>query len=125
VADYRPAAPASGKRAKSAEPWRVDLVPTLDVARALGERKNGSVLVTFGAEHGAAGLARKRRMLDSKNADLVVYNDVGVAGIAFDSDENEVVLVTRSGERTVTRRPKAEVAAAVLDEVERLLAEGA
>jgi phosphopantothenoylcysteine decarboxylase / phosphopantothenate---cysteine ligase len=123
VADYRPAEAVVGKRAKSAEPWRLELVPTIDVAGALGARKNGSVLVAFGAEHGAAGLERKRSMLDSKNADLVVYNDVDVAGSAFDSDENEVVLVTRAGERSLSRRPKSEVAIAVLDEVERLLGE--
>jgi phosphopantothenoylcysteine decarboxylase/phosphopantothenate--cysteine ligase len=121
VADYRPAEAVAGKRAKSMEPWRLELVPTIDVAGALGERKNGSVLVAFGAEHGAAGLERKRTMLDSKNADLVVYNDVDVAGSAFDSDENEVVLVSRDGERALSRRPKSEVATAVLDEVEQLL----
>jgi phosphopantothenoylcysteine decarboxylase / phosphopantothenate---cysteine ligase len=125
VADYRPAEALEAKRAKSAEPWRLELVPTIDVAGALGERKNGSVLVAFGAEHGAAGLERKRGMLDSKNADLVVYNDVDVAGSAFDSDENEVVLVTRAGERPLSRRPKFEVATAVLDEVEHLLEERA
>jgi phosphopantothenoylcysteine decarboxylase / phosphopantothenate---cysteine ligase len=121
IADYRPAEALAGKRAKSKEPWQIELVPTLDVAGALGERKNGSVLVAFGAEHGEAGLERKRAMLDGKNADLVVYNDVGTAGIGFDSDENEVVLITRAGERRVPRAPKAEIAAAVLDEVERLL----
>jgi phosphopantothenoylcysteine decarboxylase/phosphopantothenate--cysteine ligase len=121
IADYRPAEALPGKRAKSDEPWRVELVPTLDVAGALGERKNGSVLVAFGAEQGEAGLERKRGMLDGKNADLVVYNDVGTAGIGFDSDENEVVLITRDRERPVPRAPKTEIAAAVLDEVERLL----
>ncbi len=40
---------------------------------------------------------RKRAMLDSKNVDLVVYNDVGRDGIGFDAADNEVVLVTRRG----------------------------
>ncbi len=122
VADYRPAAALSGKRAKDGAGWTVDLEPTEDIARALGERKRaGQVLVAFGAEHGEDGLARKRAMLDSKNADLVVYNDVGRAGVGFDAEENEIVLVTRTGERTVPRAPKPLIAAAVLDEVERLL----
>ena len=76
----------------------------------------------FGAEAGAAGLERKRTMLHDKNLDLVVYNDVSRDGIGFDADENEVVLVTRAGEREVPRAPKPQIAAAVLDEVERLLA---
>ena len=124
VADYRPAEPLSGKRPKDAEPWSVVLEPTTDVLAGLGARdRNGQVLVGFGAEAGVAGLERKRAMLDSKNLDLVVYNDVSRDGIGFDADENEVVLVTRAGEREVARAPKRQIAAAVLDEVERLLEE--
>ena len=62
------------------------LTPTTDIARALGERKRpGQMLVVFGAEHGAEGLARKRAMLETKNADLVVFNDVGRSDIGFDA----------------------------------------
>jgi phosphopantothenoylcysteine synthetase/decarboxylase len=60
-------------------------------------------------------------MLDSKHADLVVFNDVSRSDIGFDSAENEVVLLSRLGERAVEKAPKAAIAAAVLDEVERLL----
>jgi phosphopantothenoylcysteine decarboxylase / phosphopantothenate---cysteine ligase len=122
VADYRPAEAIAGKRAKDGSGWTVELEPTGDIAAALGERKHaGQLLVVFGAEHGAAGLARKRELLDTKNADLVVFNDVGLPGIGFDAPENEVVLVTRDGERTVERTRKDAVAAAILDEVERLV----
>ena len=122
VADYRPSAVVSGKRPKDAEAWTVELEPTDDIARALGARKRpGQVLVAFGAEHGEEGLARKRAMLETKNADLVVFNDVGRPGIGFDSQENEVVLVTRDGERTVPRTAKAAVAVAILDAVEELV----
>lgn len=123
VADYRPVEALAGKRAKDGRGWAVELEPTPDVARSLGERKRaGQVLVAFGAEHGEEGLARKRSMLDTKNADLVVFNDVGRADIGFDVGENEVVLVTRDGERTIPKASKAAIAAAILDEVERLIA---
>ena len=96
VADYAPAEPLPAKRAKDASAWTVTLEPTQDVARALGERKRpGQVLVAFGAEHGEAGLERKRGMLESKNADLVVFNDIGRPGVGFDGPDNEVVLITR------------------------------
>ena len=122
VADYRPAAALPGKRAKSAEPWLLELEPTADIAKSLGERKtSGQVLVLFGADHGDEGLERKRRMLADKSADLVVYNDVSRADIGFDSAENEVVLVTRAFERVVPRAAKPRVAALILDEAERLL----
>ena len=120
VADYRPAAAIESKRPKSDETWTVELEPTVDIARRLGEEKRaGQLLVTFGADLGEAGLERKRAMLETKNADLVVFNDVSRADIAFDASDNEVVLVTRAGERTVPKAAKAAIAAAILDEVER------
>jgi phosphopantothenoylcysteine decarboxylase / phosphopantothenate---cysteine ligase len=123
VADYRPAEALAGKRAKGEERWTLELAPTRDIARALGERKRaGQVLVAFGAEHGQEGLARKRSMLEAKNVDLVVFNDIGRAGIGFDAPDNEVVLVHADGERTVPKASKAAIAVAILDEVERLLA---
>jgi phosphopantothenoylcysteine decarboxylase/phosphopantothenate--cysteine ligase len=122
VADYRPTEALAGKRPKDERAWTLELQPTADIAKALGEAKRpGQVLVAFGAEHGREGLERKRAMLDSKNADLVVFNDVGRPDIAFDSAENEVVLLSRDGEREVAKASKAAVAAAILDEVERLL----
>jgi len=123
VADYRPVEALDRKRPKDSHRWTVELEPTQDVARALGERKHsGQVLVAFGAEHGAEGLERKRTMLQTKNADLVVFNDVGRSDIGFDTHENEVVLVGRDGDRVVEKASKARIAAAILDEVERLLA---
>ena len=122
VSDYRPAEALATKRPKSADPWTIELVPTADVARALGAaRRDGQVLVAFGAESGEEGLARKRSMLTDKNVDLVVYNDVGRDDIGFDSHENEVVLVAHDGERVVSKASKATIAREILDEVERLL----
>lgn len=122
VADYRPLEPIEGKRPKDDDTWTLELAPTVDIARTLGERKTaGQVLVAFGADHGREGLERKRAMLTTKNADLVVFNDIGRPDIGFDAAENEVVLVTPDDERTVERAAKREVAAAILDAVEELL----
>jgi phosphopantothenoylcysteine decarboxylase/phosphopantothenate--cysteine ligase len=122
VADYRPAEAVPGKRPKDTAGWTLELEPTADIARTLGEGKRpGQVLVAFGAEHGEAGLERKRAMLEEKNVDLVVYNDVSRADIGFDAAENEVVLVTRAGERRVPKASKQLIAAAILDEAEKLL----
>ena len=123
VADYRPVETLATKRPKDDHGWTVELEPTPDVARSLGDRKRpGQVLVAFGAEQGEGGLARKRAMLETKNVDLVVFNDVGRSDIGFDVGENEVVLITRDGERLVPKTSKDRIASAILDEVERLLA---
>ena len=124
VADYRAAEPIDGKRPKSTDGWQLDLAPTTDIARAIGgSRRADQVLVAFGAEHGDAGLERKRTMLAEKNVDLVVYNDVGRSDIGFESQDNEVTLISAAGDRFVRRAPKHQIAVAVFDEIGRLLAE--
>jgi phosphopantothenoylcysteine decarboxylase/phosphopantothenate--cysteine ligase len=122
VADYRPVEPIDGKRAKDDDIWTVELSPTVDIARTLGEQKAaGQILVAFGADHGVEGLERKRVMLASKHADLVVFNDVGRPGIGFDAVENEVRLLTEGGDQVVEKASKAKIAGAILDAVEELL----
>ena len=124
VADYRPAEAVEGKRPKDGEPWTLSLQPTLDVLAVLGaRRRNGQLLVGFAAETGDTGLERARGKLSNKGVDLVVYNDVSRDDVGFDAVDNEVVLVTKGGERQVARAPKEEIAAEIFDEVERLLGE--
>ena len=122
VADYRPSAPRVSKRPKDGAPWSIELDPTPDVLAAIGTaRRPGQVIVGFAADEGDAGLERARSKRETKGADLFVFNDISRAGIAFDSEENEVVIVSANGDRAVAKAPKQAVAAAVLDEVERLL----
>ena len=122
VADYRPAAPLEEKGPKGDVAWEVALEPTPDVLAAIGaERRNDQVLVGFAADSGDTGLERARDKRIAKKADLFVFNDVSRADIGFDALENEVVVVSEHGERTIEKAPKPVVAAAVLDEVERLL----
>jgi phosphopantothenoylcysteine decarboxylase / phosphopantothenate---cysteine ligase len=125
VADYRPAEALAAKRPKDTATWTLELEPTTDVLSALGERRReGQLLVGFAAETGAAGLERAREKLARKGADLFVLNDVSRTDIGFDTSENEVTLLTESGERTVAKAPKDEIAAAILDEVETLIPNG-
>jgi phosphopantothenoylcysteine decarboxylase/phosphopantothenate--cysteine ligase len=122
--DYRPAETRADKRPKDDESWIVELQPTTDILRTLGERRtNGQVLVSFAADQGEHGLQRAREKLVRKRADLVVYNDVSREGIGFDADENEVVLITADRERRVARAPKGEIAAVIIDAAEELLGE--
>jgi phosphopantothenoylcysteine decarboxylase/phosphopantothenate--cysteine ligase len=84
-------------------------------------RRPGQVIVGFAADEGEAGLERARDKRRAKNADLFVFNDVSRTDIGFDTLDNEVVVLSSNGERTIEKAPKTVVAAAVLDEVERLL----
>ena len=122
VADYRPAEALAAKRPKDTATWTLELEPTIDVLSALGERRReGQLIVGFAAETGEAGLERARQKLARKGADLFVFNDVSRPDIGFDASGNEVTLIGGSGERTVAKAPKEEIAAAILDEVETLI----
>ncbi len=122
VADYRPSNPIDAKRPKDTDTWTIELEPTQDVLAELGQRRrNGQVLVGFAADEGEAGLERARTKLTNKRGNLFVYNDVSRSDIGFESDWNELVLLTHGAERTVSRRSKEECAVAILDEIETLL----
>src|SRR5215471_7415983 len=125
VADYRPAEALAAKRPKDAAVWPLELEPTTDILSALGDRRrNGQLLVGFAAETGGDALERAREKLLRKGADVFVVNDVSRTDIGFDTYENEVTLLTATDERTVAKAPKDEIAAAILDEVERLIQDG-
>jgi phosphopantothenoylcysteine decarboxylase/phosphopantothenate--cysteine ligase len=124
VADFRPAAPEASKIAKAGrEGLALELEPTVDVLATLSAaRRPGQTLVGFAAEHGEGALERGRAKLERKRLDAIVINDISRSDIGFDSQHNEVAIVTASGERTVPRGPKGAVAAAVLDAVAQLRA---
>ena len=125
VADYRPGNPDPGKRPKRQETWTIELEPTEDVLAELGRRRrNGQVLVGFAADEGERGLERARAKLANKGGNLFVFNDVSRSDIGFDSEDNELVLLTAAGERAIGKRSKEECAVAILDEVETLLGRG-
>src|SRR5215475_7938811 len=116
VADYRPAEALAAKRPKDTAGWMLELETTTDVLGALGAHpREGRLLVGFAAETGADGLERAREKLVRKGADLFVLNDVSRTDIGFDTYENEVTLLTATGERTVAKAAQDEIAAAILD----------
>ncbi len=125
VADYRPSEVLAAKRPKDTASFALELEPTTDVLATLGERRRaGQLLVGFAAETGEDGVERAREKLSRKGVDLFVFNDVSRPDIGMDATDNEVTLLTRSGERTVAKAPKDEIAAAILDEVESLIGNG-
>jgi phosphopantothenoylcysteine decarboxylase/phosphopantothenate--cysteine ligase len=120
VADYRPESAHQGKLKKDATGAELELrlVRTTDVLATLAARRRpGQLLVGFAAEHGDDALANAREKLERKGLDAVVVNDVSTPGITFDAADNEVTVVTESGNLHIPRATKAEVATAILDAV--------
>jgi phosphopantothenoylcysteine decarboxylase / phosphopantothenate---cysteine ligase len=124
VADFRPTGAVDDKIKKSGrDGLSIDLEPTTDVLSALAAlRRPGQTLVGFAAEHGGDPAEHGRLKLERKRVDAVVVNDISDATIGFESDQNEVTIVTGAGVKVVPRGPKTAVAAAIVDVVQELRA---
>jgi phosphopantothenoylcysteine decarboxylase / phosphopantothenate---cysteine ligase len=122
VADFRPAQADDAKLKKDErEELVVALERTPDILSGLtAHRRADQVLVGFAAEHGDGALRYGREKLTRKGLDAVVVNDIARADIGFESAENEVTIITATGERHVPRASKAEVARAILGVVDEL-----
>lgn len=122
-ADFRAAAPASGKLQR-ADGLELSLEPTEDILASLAaDRRPGQTIVGFAAEaarSSSEAVERARGKLQRKGADLIVLNDVSNPEIGFESKRNAVTLIDAEGEREVPIAPKEEIAEAILHEVDRL-----
>jgi phosphopantothenoylcysteine decarboxylase / phosphopantothenate---cysteine ligase len=122
VADYRPAGGGvDGKMGKRQEDLILRLEPTTDILLDVAAHKRGQFVVGFAAEFGLEGVARARGKLERKKLDLIVFNDISRPDIGFDSDYNEVHLLSPTSESRVERASKELVAGAILDRVARSL----
>ncbi|HEX4544753.1 MAG TPA: bifunctional phosphopantothenoylcysteine decarboxylase/phosphopantothenate--cysteine ligase CoaBC [Candidatus Acidoferrum sp.] len=120
VADYRPVEKHAEKIKKGSAPLTIALEPTKDILADVAKNKGQTIIVGFAAETDhVAENARKK--LQSKNADLMVANDVTAEGAGFDRDTNIVTLFSRDGrDLALPKMNKSEVAQRILDEVIRL-----
>ena len=124
VADYMPAAAADQKLHKDRDKLTLTLVRTPDILAELSARRAGGhrpLLVGFAAET-AEVVASARKKLSEKGVDLIVANDVSRKDAGFEVDDNEVTLVSGSGEEALPLQPKAAIAARVIERIENLLA---
>jgi phosphopantothenoylcysteine decarboxylase/phosphopantothenate--cysteine ligase len=122
VADYRPAVAAQTKLKKDErEELVIALERTPDILSGLAAiRRADQTVVGFAAEHGDGALAYGRDKLARKGLDVIVVNDIARQDIGFEGSDNEVTIVTATGERHVPRASKAEVARAILETVQDL-----
>ena len=120
VADFHLSKVPDQKVKKTAARLSLELDPTPDILAEIGRKKGDQLLVGFAAE--TQNLIQEgRRKLESKNCDMLVANLVGGADVGFESDQNEVVLLLRTGESIpLPRAPKREIADRIFDEVLKL-----
>jgi phosphopantothenoylcysteine decarboxylase/phosphopantothenate--cysteine ligase len=120
VADYHRTNPPRQKVKKTAARLSLELDPTPDILAEAGRKKGDRLLVGFAAETENL-IEEARRKLQSKNCDMVVANLVSQQGIGFESDENEVTLLLRTGETIpVQRASKSVIAHRIFDQMTKL-----
>jgi phosphopantothenoylcysteine decarboxylase/phosphopantothenate--cysteine ligase len=114
VADYRPARRADQKIKKNSDRLVLELEPTEDILRAVGQQKGGRVLVGFAAETESV-VENGRKKLSEKGADLIVANDVSIEGSGFDVETNRVILISELETIELPLLTKLEAADKILD----------
>ena len=125
VADFTPASPSSTKIKKDGSRMILELLPTKDIAAAIGERRrSGGVIAGFALETDNAR-SNALSKLSRKNMDMIVLNSMGDPGAGFGVDTNKVTVFRRDGtSQDVPFGSKKEVAAAIVDNIENLLERG-
>ena len=95
------------------------LVANPDIAAALGKMKRPEqVLVGFALETNDE-LANAHKKLEKKNLDFIVLNSLKNKGTCFQSDENQISIISREGQRNYEKKAKQEVARDIVEEIEK------
>ena len=120
VADYYVADVPKQKLKKTATRLSLEMDPTPDILAEVGAKKGDRLLIGFAAETGNL-LEEARRKMTQKKCDMLVANLVNQEGIGFESDNNEVEIITQNGQTVHTGpAPKTEIAERILDQVATL-----
>lgn len=117
VADYRPSRIANEKLKKTDAELSIPLERTCDILKYLGEHKKpGQFLCGFSMETENM-LENSRKKLDKKNLDMIVANNLKVAGAGFESDTNIVTMITPKEISELPIMEKEAVAFHILDKI--------
>ena len=125
VADFRPEQQATQKIKRSLPPspstrkgsLELKLVANPDIAASLGQMKQANqLLVGFALETNDEETNAKKK-LEKKNLDFIVLNSLQNKGTCFQSDENQISIISREGQRDYEKKSKQEVARDIIDEL--------
>ena len=117
VADFRPETVADEKIKRKGDDLVIRLKPTHDIAAALGKMKrDGQHIVAFALETNNEENNAMQK-LQKKNADFIVLNSTRIPGTTFQSDDNQISILSATGKKDFAKKPKTEVARDIIDEL--------
>ncbi|MCD8152873.1 MAG: bifunctional phosphopantothenoylcysteine decarboxylase/phosphopantothenate--cysteine ligase CoaBC [Clostridiales bacterium] len=123
VADYRPAAASDEKIKKADGDLAIPLARTKDILKTLGgSKREGQFLCGFSMETQNM-LENSREKIRKKHLDMIVANNLKVAGAGFGTDTNVITIITPDAEKELPLMSKQEAAGCILDEIKDRIAD--
>ena len=121
VADFRPETIAGEKIKREKDDLVIRLKPTHDIAAELGSMKKPHQRMVGFALETDNELQNAQSKLERKNLDFIVLNTLRNQGTCFQSDDNQISIISRNGQQDYPRKPKSEVAKDIIDQLVTLL----
>ena len=117
VADYRPSDVSDEKIKKKDGDMSIPLERTKDIIGTLGSSKRDGLFLCGFSMETEHMLDNSKVKLTKKNLDMIVANNVKVAGAGFGTDTNVVTVITKDAVEELPMMSKEEVADALLDRI--------
>lgn len=117
VADYTPANVADEKIKKADGAGNIELNRTKDILKYLGENRRGRQFLCGFSMETENMLENSRKKLQNKNIDMIVANNLKVAGAGFGTDTNIITVITKNETEELPIMSKDEAAIRILDKI--------
>jgi phosphopantothenoylcysteine decarboxylase / phosphopantothenate---cysteine ligase len=108
VSDYRPVSVHLKKMKKKPENLTLQLVPTTDILREIGNNKKDKFVIGFAAESDNL-IENAKKKMSEKNLDMIVANPITESDAGFESDTNRVTMISKDGNSEKIEGPKTEI----------------
>lgn len=121
VADFRPSEQSATKIKRDGSDLTLHLQANPDIAATLGQQKTSDqVLVGFALETNDE-FTNAQKKLEKKNFDFIVLNSLRNTGTCFQSDDNQISIISRSGKKDFSKKSKSAVAEDIINELSIIL----
>lgn len=117
VADYTPVNVADEKIKKADGAGNIELKRTKDILKYLGENRRGRQFLCGFSMETENMLENSRKKLQNKNIDMIVANNLKVAGAGFGTDTNIITVITKNETEELPIMSKDEAAIRILDKI--------
>jgi phosphopantothenoylcysteine decarboxylase/phosphopantothenate--cysteine ligase len=122
VADFTPVVTENKKTKRGKGNWTLELKPTPDIARALGEVKSEKQILAGFALETSDEIENARQKLINKNLDFIVLNSLNDKGAGFQFDTNKITIIDKNNNQQFFElKNKKEVAVDIVEKIKSII----